>query len=209
MEVSKISKVKDLTGQKFEKLLVISQEPSKNGRAMWLCLCDCGKYITVMGKLLINGHTKSCGCLKYSLKGLSDSRLYRIWRGIKSRCYNEHHDAYYRYGGRGIIVCDDWKNSFQSFYNWAIANKYDSNLTIDRIDNNKGYSPNNCRWVDKTTQQRNRRGNLYYTINGVTKCLKEWCQVHNLNYATVHKRVSKYNWSIGEALELKERTTKI
>ena len=205
MEVIKISEVKDLTGQKFEKLLVISREPSKNGRAMWLCKCDCGNYITAMGKLLRNGHIKSCGCLHDSIGGLSNSRLYRVWYGIKSRCYNTHHDAYARYGGRGIKMCDEWYNNFKAFYEWAIANGYNDTLTIDRIDNNKGYEPSNCRWVDKPTQQRNRRSNLYFTIDGVTKCLKEWSRVYGLNYTTVHKRVSKYGWSIGEALELKGR----
>lgn len=106
--------------------------------------------------------------------GQCGTRLYNIFRGMKKRCYNKNCKDFYKYGGRGITVCDEWKDSFQAFYDWSIANGYFDNLTIDRIDNNKGYSPDNCRWVDIKTQSNNTRKNVFLTYNGETMTLAEW-----------------------------------
>lgn len=131
----------------------------------------------------------------------SDTRIYRIWRAMKSRCYNKNFDEYSRYGKRGITVCDEWKDDFQAFYEWAISNGYESNLTIDRIDNNGNYCPQNCRWVTMKEQQNNRSNNHYVEINGVTKTITEWCESgeYEANYPTVKTRIRR-GWSDVEAI---------
>lgn len=121
---------------------------------------------------------------------------------MKYRCYNKNGKDYKNYGGRGIAVCSDWLDNFMSFYNWSMANGYDNNLTIDRIDNDKGYEPNNCRWVDMKQQSRNTRQNRNITINGETRCLADWCEILGLNYDKIYNRLYK-GWSIEKALELK------
>lgn len=135
--------------------------------------------------------------------GKRNTNIYGVWQTMKTRCYNEHSEKYKNYGGRGITVCDEWRNDFQAFYNWAINNGYDDNLTIDRIDVNEDYSPSNCRWITNKEQQRNRRNNRNITINGETHCLSEWCEILGLNYNTVRSRLNIYKWSIERALELK------
>lgn len=135
---------------------------------------------------------------------LKNVRLYRIYWAMKSRCYNKHYPHYKWYGARGITVCDEWLNDFMSFYNWAINNGYNDNLTLDRINSNMNYTPSNCRWANPKMQARNRRNNKYITINGETHCLKEWCEILNLNYNKIRQRL-RYKWSIEKALELEEK----
>ena len=120
---------------------------------------------------------------------------------MKQRCYNPNKPQYKDWGGRGITICDEWLNDFMAFYDWAMSNGYQDNLTIDRIDNNKGYEPSNCRWVDHKIQNRNKRNNRNYTINGETHCLTEWCEILGLNRGTVKNRL-RYGWSIEQSLEL-------
>lgn len=164
-----MAEVKDLTGQRFGRLTVIGRAGSTpGGVAAWLCRCECGNEAIVAGWSLRCGNTKSCTCLKnevakelFTVHGKCMSRLHGVWKGMKERCSNPKHNRYHRYGGRGITVCDDWLNNFQAFYDWAMANGYDENAprgqcTIDRIDNDKGYSPDNCRWVDMKGQRHNQ-----------------------------------------------------
>lgn len=178
-------------GKKFGKLTVLEEcEERKNNQKVYKCICDCGNTTYVVsGNLRLSGHTRSCGCLKhekYALKhGKSDTKLYNIYNLIKSRCYNKHAKTYKDYGGRGIKVCDEWLNDFMTFYNWSMNNGYKAGLTIDRIDNNKCYSPDNCRWVDMKTQSNNRRSNIHLTYDGKTRTLKQWAEDLNVNYSTL------------------------
>lgn len=144
------------------------------------------------------------------------SRLVVIHNGMKYRCYSPNYKGYKNYGGRGITVCDQWLNpdrvnvawrcnptkGFLAFKEWALANGYKSNLTLDRIDNSKGYSPDNCRWVTPKTQNNNRRSNLLITYKGQVKTLHQWCDELNLSYTKVHQRLYRLHWSVSEALEL-------
>lgn len=159
----------DLTGRRFGRLIVIERcGCTPHGDVKWKCLCDCGCDAVVIGASLKNGSTKSCGCLlretignvKLS-HGCSRTRLYKVWLHMKDRCYNRSNKNYHRYGGRGITVCDEWRNDFGKFQEWAMANGYDENApfgqcTIDRIDNDKGYRPDNCRWADMKVQRNNQ-----------------------------------------------------
>lgn len=123
--------------------------------------------------------------------GQRHSRIYNIYYHMKNRCYNVKDNRYNQYGDRGIKVCDEWKNSFKSFYEWSMNNGYNDNLTIDRIDNNGNYEPLNCRWVDNFTQMQNRSNNHFITINGETKVLFEWCRIYGLNPTTINQRIKR------------------
>lgn len=205
-------KVIDLTGKKYGRLTVIKHVgKDKHNNAIWECKCACGNIINIRGATLRTGRAKSCGCLHKEMTkqlaknnithNMSNTRLYRVWQNIKSRCYYKQNNRYKYYGGRGIKVCDEWLNNFKSFYDWSISNGYQDNLTIDRINVNSNYEPNNCRWVNQKTQQRNKRNNKTYTVNGETLCLSEWCEKLNLNYNTVSTRLHR-NYTIEKALEL-------
>ena len=133
----------------------------------------------------------------------NNNKLYRTWLNMKRRCDNKRSQKYKYYGGRGIKVCKEWLHDFQAFHDWAMNNCYDDNLTLDRINVDSDYEPNNCRWVDQKTQVRNTTRNVYYTIDGKRHCLSEWCELLGLNYKTVWQRINKLGWTVEKALELK------
>lgn len=158
-----MGKLIDLTGQRFERLVVVERAENKGRDAAWLCRCDCGKLVTVRGHDLVRGKQKSCGCFNTEKlqhgnpkHGHHGERLYRIWQNMLNRCRNEKLACWPDYGGRGIRVCEEW-HEFDTFRTWALANGYADNLTIDRIDNDKGYNPKNCRWITRAEQNRNQR----------------------------------------------------
>lgn len=133
------------------------------------------------------------------------TRLYSIWKGMKTRCYNPHFKAFPRYGGRGIIVCDEWKNDFLQFKDWALNNGYRDNLTIDRIDNNKGYSPQNCRWVSYKVQANNTRRNIVIQYNGESVTVADICERLGLNSHLVYDRITRLEWNPEDALTIPPR----
>lgn len=171
-EVMYIAKRVDLTGKRFGRLVVICRAGKGKGwQSLWLCRCDCGSFVVVRHSSLTSGNTKSCGCyhrdytaITHTKHGHFGDRLYFVWNTMKGRCNNPNNQKYKDYGGRGIKVCDEWANDFMSFYIWAMNNGYDPDApygvtTIDRIDVNGDYCPDNCQWVDMKTQSQNKRAN--------------------------------------------------
>ena len=203
-----MSKKINIIGQKFGRLIVIEQSNNLHNRIAWLCKCNCGNYKVVTSSDLKKNKVKSCGCLrkettsKTSLKNsthhLSNSRLYKVWKSMKQRCYNKNNTPYKKYGGRGIKVCNEWKNDFISFYNWAMRNGYDESKTtkeqsIDRIDVNGNYEPNNCRLTTMKKQQNNRSNNRYIYYKNKKYTISELSSKLNINYATLLWRINN-NW---------------
>lgn len=196
----------DLDNKRFGRLTVIKFSHrdivvNKNNNTQYyyyyLCLCDCGKESLVEYHNLVNGGTKSCGCLKKEVDakkllthGLSGTRLHKIWKGIRKRCSNNKWKQWKDYGGRGISLCKEWDN-YINFYNWSINNGYEDTLTIDRIDNNGNYEPSNCRWVDNIQQANNSRRNITFEYLGEKITLINACRKYNLNYRCIHSRVKR------------------
>ena len=210
-----MSKLIDLTGQKFGRLTVLERAedyktPKGKRHTRWMCKCECGNTAHILGDHLKGRLTKSCGCLSAELSAQRckhhgyRERLYRIWTAMKQRCCNPKAHSYSRYGGRGITVCDEWMCDYKAFYDWALASGYQDDLSIDRIDNDKGYSPDNCRWATSKEQNRNRRINHNITINGETKTLAEWCEQYDISHKTVRSRL-QLGWLPEEALGIVPR----
>ena len=190
-----------MIGKRFGRLVVIAEGEKiiKSRSYRWICKCDCGNTTKpIDGYKLRSGETKSCGCYKRDLTiyrnyrhGLCHTRLHSIWANMKDRCYNPNNPHFPRYGGRGITICDEWFNSLEAFRDWAINNGYSDDLTIDRIDVNGNYSPENCRWATVKEQNNNRRYHILLEINGNTKNVAQWAEESGLKYRTVHARYNR------------------
>jgi hypothetical protein len=192
-------KIEDLTGQKFGKMTVLGRDTDiQSRRTYWMCQCECGTIKSCRADSLKDGSIVSCGCrkreqgktnlTKHHTHKQSGTRLYYSWQDMKKRCYNEGNSRYANYGGRGIKVCDEWKDNFTAFYQWAIENGYSEKLTIDRINVDGDYEPSNCRWADIKTQCNNRTSNIKITIGNSTRTLTEWCEIFNVDYKKINAR---------------------
>ena len=217
-------KAESLIGKTFNMLTVIERDNNKvysNGKTyvMWKCRCECGNVLSVSALHLKNGHTKSCGCmhrnnakkLNYSHGGRSKddpgkNRLYGVWSNMKNRCNNQNCKEYKHYGGRGIVVCEEWEKNFESFCTWAFNNGYDASVkrgkcTLDRINVDGNYCPENCRWVDQKTQCNNTRKNVRLVYNNEEHTLSEWRDITNIPIETIRWRINN-GWEIKDVLSI-------
>lgn len=197
-----------LIGKRFGRLTVLSNTGKyQSSHVIWLCKCDCGKLTEVMTtnlSLTRKNATLSCGCMrkeKNTKHNLSNTKIYKTLVAIKGRCKNPKDPNYHRYGGRGIKICEEWdnENGFENFYKWSMENGYKEGLSIDRKDNNKGYSPDNCRWTTQKQQMNNTRHNRYVTINGENRSLTEWAEIKGICIGTIRDRL-KRGWSEIDAI---------
>lgn len=192
-------KIIDLTGCRFGKLTVLMPSGvDSSGHYTWLCECDCGNMKTINGDSLRRGLTTSCGCITYK-HGDTDSKLYRRWQTMRRRCYDSNKREYGQYGGRGIQVCDRWCD-FSLFKDdvTSLPHAEEPGYTLDRIDNDGNYEPENIRWATRTTQANNRRSNVTITYNGESHTLSEWSRKLGINYYKLRQRL-KLGWSIERA----------
>lgn len=197
----------DLTGKNFGRLTVIERAPDKNGRTAFLCRCTCGNIVVVNAGALRAGRTHSCGCLareqliaRNMKHGCSHTRLHNIWSSMLERC-NTDSPRYKAWHGRGIKVCEEWVTDFSAFKEWAENNGYTDKLTIDRIDVDKGYCPENCRWVTKAAQNWNKTNTRYFEYKGERKCLSEWASITGIKITALRSRIYRLKWDIAKALE--------
>lgn len=213
-----MSKITDVLGQKFNRLLVVEHVGvrTKSRVHYWRAVCDCGNEVFATANNLKTGAVKSCGCWQREVAktagsrtrthGMSNTSEYAIWDSMIARCHNEKSKDYCNYGARGISVCDRWKNSFENFY--ADMGPRPARMSIDRVDNEIGYSPENCRWATALVQTRNQRSNVNITFNGKTQCLTAWADEIGINPITLQSRLSRGNWTVEDALSTPVRTRK-
>lgn len=192
-----MGKMIDITGKRFGNLTAIRFDHKRKQNCgsyttYWLFRCDCGKEKVIQKKNVVKGRIVSCGCQQHRLKhGMCYTRLHHIWHGIKQRCLNKKNSRYYRYGALGIKICDEWKNDFVSFYNWAVENGYTDKLSIDRLDNKGDYCPENCRWTTQHEQLRNYSKNRMITYNGETLCLTDMAKKYGVPFFTAYSRLRR------------------
>lgn len=194
----------EMIGKKFNRWTVLAKCedsmvcPSGSKHTRYLCECECGKRKKVLKNHLLDGTSKSCGCFKKKNRPTDiHTRLYTIWGNMVNRCTNPNNPAYANYGGRGINVCDQWRN-FHEFKKWSMNNGYDDSLSIDRINNDDGYNPENCRWADCFVQSNNTRRNRWISYDGESHTVGEWSKILNIPYKDLHARIQR-GWSIDRA----------
>lgn len=196
-------------GKKIERLTVLKIY-KRNSRLWCECSCECSpeKIIEIRADHLARGETKSCGCLQREkakaarTHGLTKTRIYRIWVKMKERCENPNDPKYYRYGKRGISVCDEWRNNFKAFYDWAMKNGYAENLSINRQNNDGNYCPDNCEWATKKQQANNTGTNRFITHKGKKQTLQQWADECGISSSTLKSRLDVYKWTMNEALSI-------
>lgn len=201
-------KSRDITGMKFNRLTVIKKDGVyKSGNIRWLCQCECGEFTHTNSYLLRKGKAISCGC--YASERISNAnhkhggfgtRLYEIWRQMHRRCYGENTKNYYNYGGRGIKICKEWKGNFEAFEKWSLANGYTEDLTIDRIDVNGDYCPENCRWATMKQQANNKRNSHYIEYGEEKHTISEWADIYGVEQRRLYDRLSRNGWELDLAL---------
>ena len=198
---------RNLKNQRFGRLVAI-EKVNETGAARWFCKCDCGNELVVPSNNLIRKNTLSCGCYQKDrtsevkrIHGDRHTRLYTIWVDMRRRCSCSSEPSYKNYGGRGITVCKEWQESFLAFKEWAMKNGYSEKLTIDRINANGGYCPQNCRWATLKQQGNNRRNNVCVTVNGEIHTLSEWSEITGISYHTITKRRYR-GWSDVDAVTM-------
>jgi len=208
-----VTKSIDLTGKTFNQLTIIHKNGTdKYGKPMWFCECTCGNTKTILGTSIRNGSTKSCGCLRkkqlsqrVKTHGLSKTVEYKIWKGIKKRCFNSSCKAFPNYGGRGITICDIWKNDAQAFIDY-IGSRPSNEYSIERINNNKNYEPGNIKWATRQEQNGNQRSNRLITIKDKTKNVAQWGKISPVATSTIYSRLNK-GWPPEDAVFKKSTTS--
>jgi hypothetical protein len=209
-----MAKAMNLENQRYGRAIVLKRVENKGRYVRWLCKCDCGNEFIALTIHLRSGAVKSCGCLRREVAieksktintkhGKHKTRLYKIWAAIKGRCFNKNNSAYKNYGARGITICDEWINNYPAFEKWAIDHGYNDSLTIDRIDVNGNYCPENCRWATRREQQNNRRVNHFLEYHGKKKTIAEWARTLNISSKRIYERLSR-GWSTKNALSRKK-----
>jgi hypothetical protein len=205
-------KIKDISGLRFGRLIAVEIVGiTKKQERIWKCKCDCGNETEVTVVRLMNGTTKSCGCIQKELSskraktgiskihGYHGTRVYICYKSMMERCCNPNNRAYKNYGGRGIKICDEWMHNPKAFIDWALNNGYKDNLTIERINVNGNYEPSNCKWATIKQQNNNRRSNKFITINNETKTLQEWADYVGILSSTINRRINK-GWDYERAV---------
>lgn len=200
----------EMIGKKFGKLTVLElNEKDERKGVYYFCKCDCGCEKSINKYNLIKGKSKACGYCRESPNkkhGLSNTRISSIYRGMKDRCFNPNNYDYKHYGGRGITICEEWlgENGFMNFVFWSNDNGYREDLTIDRIDNNKGYSPDNCRWATRREQANNTRRNTFYEHNGEVHTISEWSRISGVRPENIIHRIQS-GWKFEDAISSAKR----
>ena len=193
-------------GKRIGKLTVVDRgENTPHGETTWICKCDCGNLITLRNYYIRHEKKFDCGCVKRphhnATHGGSNTKLYSTWRNMLYRCENPKNRAYKYYGQRGITVCDEW-HDFLTFKKWVDENNLGDGFSIDRIDNNKGYSPENCRFASDKEQSNNRRSNIEIEYQGELHNLTEWSELLGFEYKRIHNRMYKLGWSFEKAVSI-------
>jgi len=194
-------------GKRFGSLIITQDAGIVEGIRRISAICDCGNVRNFRFQDIKCKKTTSCGCVRRKMvaeknmtHGLSNTDIYKVWMGMVDRCYNENHIGYKNYGGRGIVICTEWRNDFNAFNDWSIANGYKRGLHIDRIDNSKGYSPDNCRFCTPLENARNKRINKMITFNSRTHCISEWAEITGLSRHKISTRIGRLKWSAERTL---------